>query len=192
MTTAKTATDVATILHKHLDAPISTEDARNIATALGLTVAPEKPKPGLYLFDGRFPVIIDGDGDWWNLTLGSDPGMAYEDTPGEPRHLTPARVVPAEPPVLTSSTSLLDEAQMQEDASVEWAAYRKDYGPKDTATAHKAFHAGYRAALAKHDGARELPGRDEVEEAIHNALGKHDSNACRRASVAVMEVIRRG
>ncbi|MDI3331432.1 MAG: hypothetical protein QJR09_11995 [Micrococcus sp.] len=88
------------------------------------------------------------------------------------------------------------DEQVQEDANVEWAAYRKNYGisPVAIGSAHKAFHAGYRAALPKSGHGATAPNRDQVSDAIRTSLGVYmlPSKQLAKIADAVMALFKGG
>jgi hypothetical protein len=137
-----TATRVAT--------PGTTDWANRFVEALGLTVEDPKPEPGVY-FRGAALVIVDRDGHSWDFSTGFMPMSAGD---ADPRDLTPARVVPAEPVELSkgevgalyNAARLSDPDVIAPGMTPNWAdfgEFTKDY-----------ITGALNAALAKYGGTR--------------------------------------
>lgn len=160
-----------------------------------------------YYPDGEFDIRHD-DIDWPALTTARVTPEAEWAALVEERDLCKARVEIAEARVSELRAELaganetltelapaepveLSEAEVKESANVEWAAYRKDYGPNPTWTnvSHRAFHAGYRAALAKHGHGRVEVSREQVQAILTDWYRSDRSEPLSEAVNAVMELL---
>ena len=93
-------------------AGVTTDQARTVLEAAGVTVQPEKSEPGLYLHkDGR-RIIVDEKGGWWHLSL-EEAGMWWMDDENRWGRLTPARVVPEGEPIDLDDVREGDRVRME-------------------------------------------------------------------------------
>ncbi|MEO9246448.1 hypothetical protein ABDK96_01990 [Citricoccus nitrophenolicus] len=210
MTTTMSISEAREKLGTLAGLPVTSIEAAKILAALGITVAPEKPEPGIYL--GALgtvlnrPVLVDRDATIYYL---NDDGVCIEGslhTAAEFAALTPARVVseaeylrlvnlradedrnpadaqyaPAEPPVIT-----------EEEVGELWDMQRTLYlssWDKQPPVHRRIITATVNAALREHGGARELPWLEEVEEAISHAPRVMGSIDAASASIAVMALL---
>lgn len=128
--------------------------ARTAAELLGVELADDKTEPGAtgWHEDTRRPAFVDERGSWRVIMPNGE--IAYVDDGHD--FPVPARVVPAAPVALTEEQvgELWDS--VRSDDHVCWSNFTEGAQALQTATVN--------AALAKHGGARELPGRDEVRQ----------------------------
>lgn len=155
--------------------------ARRAAELLGVDLAPEKPEAGTYrgLFGAVLdrPVLVDRDANIYYL---NDEGELIEGaihTKGEFDGLVPARVVTTDPPVLT-----------EEEVDRLW------HEETGLGRASAGVVGVVRRALAKHGGARELPGVDTLAQTMKDAYqaGPIGGSQWIRAAEAVRVLLRDG
>lgn len=150
------------------------EVARRAAELLGHEFAPEKPEPGTWhiVKDGEFygcPAYVEPHGELRIIRDGFNVGSYTPNFPDWP-DLTPARVVPAEPVELPA-----DACRTAWDAIEPWCEgsprYMSSWDGLPTADQSDLAMFAHNL-LAKHGGARELPGREEETSVARWLCGK--------------------